>query len=321
MKFIAAFIAAAVVICSCAATSKMELVRSVNQKTNLWKASLKSPVARLSHDEFRSLLGPGPEGFEHPSKVMRHKTYPKSQRVGLPDSYDPRDDYPFCSSMKMVRDQSACGSCWAVGSVAAMSDRACIAENKDVVLSAADMLACSGGGGCNGGQPSAAFMYWNEDGVVTEACDPYPFPSCDHHIPHSDNPCPSELYPTPSCNRTCSNGASWNDDKHYAVDVYYLDTPDEIQAELYNKGPCEASFAVYEDFEVYSSGIYHHVSGELLGYHAVKLLGYGVEDGTPYWLLTNSWNENWGEKGFFRMLRGSNECGIEEEVIGGVAKA
>jgi len=308
------------VVCSFARTNKMDLVREVNQKTKLWKASLKSPVSRLSDDEFRSLLGAGPEGFQHPRNFMRHKTYSKEEMLNVPESYDPRDVYPFCSSMKMVRDQSACGSCWAVGSVAAMSDRSCIAEKKDVVLSAEDMLACSGGGGCDGGQPSAAFMYWNEDGVVTEACRPYPFPSCDHHIPGSKNPCPSDDYPTPACNRTCKNGAKWKDDKHYASDVYYLDTHDEIVAELANKGPCEASFAVYEDFEVYTSGIYHHVSGRLLGYHAVKLLGYGVEDGTKYWLLTNSWNENWGEKGFFRMLRGNDECGIESEVIGGVAK-
>jgi len=93
---------------------------------------------------------------------------------------------------------------------------------------------------------------------------------------------------------------------------------DNIIAELSTRGPCEASFAVYEDFVVYTSGVYHHVSGGLLGYHAVKLLGYGVDNGSKYWLLTNSWNENWGEKGFFRMLRGGNECGIEDEVIGGV---
>jgi len=102
--------------------------------------------------------------------------------------------------------------------------------------------------------------------------------------------------------------------------VYYVDTEEDIVTELYTNGPCEASFAVYEDFVVYTSGIYQHVSGSLLGYHAVKLLGYGVENGFKYWLLTNSWNEHWGEKGFFRIVRGKNECGIEEEVIGGLGR-
>jgi len=322
MQFVKALVVVAVAAAVASATrvGTVELVRDVNQKTKLWKASLASPVARLSHDEIRSLLGAGPEGFEHPSKYFRRQTYTAEQFANAPDSYDPRDHYPNCSSMRMVRDQSACGSCWAVGSAAAISDRACIAEKADIVLSAEDVLACSGGGGCNGGQPAQAFIYWQEDGVVTEACRPYPFPSCDHHIPGSKNPCPSDDYPTPSCARECKNGEKWKADKHFASDTYYVEGHDNIVTELAERGPCEASFAVYEDFVVYTSGVYHHVSGRLLGYHAVKLLGYGVEGDTKYWLLTNSWNENWGEKGFFRMLRGKNECEIESEVIGGVGR-
>jgi len=322
MKFAAVFVVveAAAMLCSGARVGTMKLVRTVNQNTNLWTASLTSPVARLTHEEVRALLGAGPEGFQHPSKVMRRRTYTDAEKLAAPESYDPRDHYPNCSSMRMVRDQSACGSCWAVGSAAAISDRTCIAEKADIVLSAEDLLACSGGGGCNGGQPSDAFIYWQDDGVVTEDCRPYPFPSCDHHIPSSKNPCPDDDYPTPSCTRSCKNGAKWKKDKHFATDVYYVKSHDDIVTELATNGPCEASFAVYEDFVVYTSGIYHHVSGRLLGYHAVKLLGYGVENGTKYWLLTNSWNEHWGEKGFFRMVRGQNECEIESEVIGGIGK-
>jgi len=322
MQFVKVFalIAFVAVAASSARVGTIDLVRSVNKNTKLWTASLSSPVARLTHEEFRGLLGAGPEGFKHPSNYMKRLYHTRAEVLRAPESYDPRDYYPNCSSMKMVRDQSACGSCWAVGSVAAISDRTCIGENADIVLSAEDMLACSGGGGCDGGQPAEAFNYWEEDGVVTEDCRPYPFPSCDHHIPGSQNPCPSEDYPTPACTRECKNGQSWKDDKHYASNVYYVEGHDDIVAELAMNGPCEASFAVYEDFAVYTGGIYHHTSGGLLGYHAVKLLGYGVEDGTKYWLLTNSWNEHWGEKGFFRMLRGNDECGIESEVIGGVAR-
>jgi cathepsin B len=46
----------------------------------------------------------------------------------------------------------------------------------------------------------------------------------------------------------------------------------------------------------YKSGVYQHVSGEELGGHAIKVLGWGVENGTPYWLVANSWNEDWGDK-------------------------
>ena len=43
--------------------------------------------------------------------------------------------------------------------------------------------------------------------------------------------------------------------------------------------------------------MYQHVSGDELGGHAVRMLGWGVEDGTPYWLVANSWNTDWGDNG------------------------
>jgi len=58
----------------------------------------------------------------------------------------------------------------------------------------------------------------------------------------------------------------------------------------------------------------------MLGGHAVKLLGWGVENGVKYWLLANSWNEDWGAEGFFKILRGSNHCGIEGGLVAGTPK-
>jgi cathepsin B len=43
------------------------------------------------------------------------------------------------------------------------------------------------------------------------------------------------------------------------------------------------------------------VSSAALGGHAVKVIGWGVEDGTPYWEIVNSWNEGWGEAGHVRV--------------------
>ena len=80
-------------------------------------------------------------------------------------------------------------------------------------------------------------------------------------------------------------------------------------------GPIEVAFSVYEDFMTYKSGIYQHVEGGYLGGHAVKLVGWGVEDGVEYWKVANSWNETWGEDGFFRIILGKNECEIEEHGV------
>lgn len=32
-----------------------------------------------------------------------------------------------------------------------------------------------------------------------------------------------------------------------------------------------------------------------MGGHAIRILGYGVDNGVKYWLCANSWNEEWGE--------------------------
>lgn len=47
-------------------------------------------------------------------------------------------------------------------------------------------------------------------------------------------------------------------------------------------------------------GVYQHVSGSAVGGHAIKILGWGEEDGVPYWLCANSWNTDWGDNGELR---------------------
>jgi cathepsin B len=83
----------------------------------------------------------------------------------------------------------------------------------------------------------------------------------------------------------------------------------------------EAAFTVYEGFENYVSGVYHKTSDNILGGHAIKIVGWGVDNGTKYWKVANSWNPYWGENGYFRIVRGVNECGIEDSVVASSADA
>lgn len=70
-----------------------------------------------------------------------------------------------------------------------------------------------------------------------------------------------------------------------------------IQKEIMTNGPVEGAFTVYEDLLLYHSGVYQHKAGSAEGGHAIRILGWGVEAGTPYWLIANSWNTDWGDHG------------------------
>ncbi|GLT68212.1 hypothetical protein SLA2020_404640 [Shorea laevis] len=214
--------------------------------------------------------------------------------------------------------QGHCGSCWAFGAVESLTDRFCIHFGMNISLSVNDLLACCGfmcGSGCDGGYPINAWRYFVHHGVVTEECDPY-FDDigCSH-------PGCEPAYPTPNCIRKCvDKNQLWRDSKHYSVGAYRIKSdPYSIMAEVYKNGPVEVSFTVYEDFAHYKSGVYKHIAGSVMGGHAVKLIGWGTTaSGEDYWLLANQWNRNWGDDGYFMIRRGTNECGIEEDVVAGL---
>jgi len=90
-----------------------------------------------------------------------------------------------------------------------------------------------------------------------------------------------------------------------------------MMAELATNGPVESAFTVYADFVHYKSGVYSHQTGEPLGGHAIKVIGYGTENGTDYWLVQNSWTTTWGDGGYFKIKRGDDECGIEDSFTAG----
>jgi len=295
------------------------MVQKINSIPNLsWKASTEQGglINGASLKEIKTLLGVRPGGPQLPKK-----TYPKSN--ALPTNFDARTNWPNCPTIKVIRDQSACGTCWAFGAVEAISDRYCTYKvNTNLSIYAGDIGFCcdSCGDGCDGGYPSAAWDYWVQSGSVDESCYTYPFPSCDHHVPNSKNPCPADEYPTPDCPNKCGNGKSWSGSKHFGADSWSLSGPSDVMNEIYTNGPVETSFSVYQDFLAYKSGVYSRVSNVFLGGHAVKFLGWGTENGVDYWLVANSWNPSWGDNGLFKIKRGTDECGIEEQICAGKPK-
>ena len=255
----------------------------------------------------------------------------------IPDSFDSRTQWPNCKSIGLIEDQSDCGSCWAFGAVEAMSDRYCIHLKMDLLISAANLMECCHqcGGGCGGGFLEAAWRYWVSDGIVTgglydssateaDTCQPYPLPSCEHHINGSRPACPSKIAHTPKCVRACHAGypTAYDRDLHYGASAYSVGSDvARIQTEIMTNGPVEGGFTVYADFPSYKSGVYKRTSRRVLGGHAIKIIGWGEENSMPYWLIANSWNPDWGDKGYFKILRGVDECGIESQVNAGMPKS
>jgi cathepsin B len=292
------------------------MIEEINSKQSTWVAGHNDKFDGMTIGQAKSLMGTILGG---PKPIIMNPT----SKTQAPASFDARDQWPQCPSVSLVRDQSACGSCWAFGSTEAFNDRHCIATNDVTIFSVTDVLSCCGftcGDGCDGGYPQMAWTYFKRTGAVTDSCYPYPFPACAHHVVSPIYPaCPASEYSTPKCNKTCADGSDFNNDKIKATSTYAISGVQNIMTEISTNGPVTASYTVYEDFLAYKSGVYQHVSGDELGGHAVEFIGYGTEDGVDYWIVKNSWNPSWGDNGYFKIIRGVDECGIESEIVAGHA--
>ena len=69
-------------------------------------------------------------------------------------------------------------------------------------------------------------------------------------------------------------------------------------------------------FRLYSSGVYSDYDCGTQLDHGVLVVGYGTDEvsGNDYWVGKNSWGPGWGENGYIRILRGTEDvsglCGI-----------
>jgi cathepsin B len=237
----------------------------------------------------------------------------------IPASFDSRTQWPGC--IGDILNQGECGSCWAFGTCETLSDRFCIHSNGSVVvsLSELDLLACdTNDDGCDGGWPSTAWLFAQKSGLVTNECIPYneTIPTC----PPAQQPC-LNFVNTPPCPTKCSSGQDWKSLLHYAASSYAVSQKvTDIQTEMMTNGPVQATFSVYEDFLSYKTGVYKHLTGQYVGGHSVKIIGWGELNSEAYWMVQNSWTDTWGDDGYFMILRGVDECGIESAIVAGLPK-
>ena len=75
-------------------------------------------------------------------------------------------------------------------------------------------------------------------------------------------------------------------------------TVDALKAAVY-ENPIAVGYNIYSDFLYYESGVYEYVFGRFVGGHAVLIVGW--DDAEECFIVKNSWGENWGEDGYFRI--------------------
>jgi cathepsin B len=226
----------------------------------------------------------------------------------IPENFLAKEKWPEC--IHSIRDQGKCGSCWAFSASEVLSDRFCISSGgkTNVILSPQDMVSCDKNDmGCYGGYLNNSWEYLIQEGIVTDECYPYTSGSGD------SGTCQLE-------DKKCMN-PKVDYKKYHASAFYNFKSINEIKSDIFTNGPVETGFLVYSDFLSYKSGIYRKNSEELLGGHAVKIVGWGLDDATKtsYWVVANSWGPNWGEDGFFKFEIG-NCCNFEAQAIAGTPK-
>lgn len=307
-----------------------KFIDEINKKATTWRAG-RNFDENISMFHIRQMMGVHPDHQQYQNPVFFHNIDDDTE---LPEEFDSRAQWPDCPTIREIRDQGGCGSCWAFGAVEAMSDRVCIHSNASIHFrfSADDLVSCCHlcGFGCNGGFPGAAWSYWVRKGIVSggpygsnQGCRPYEIEPCEHHTTGERPPCQAGESKTPKCVKKCTSdyAVKYSDDKHFGRSSYSIARqPNQIQKEIMTNGPVEGAFTVYEDLLQYKSGVYQHVTGKMLGGHAIRILGWGVENGTPYWLIANSWNTDWGDNGYFKILRGSDHLGIESSISAGLPR-
>jgi len=264
---------------------------------------------------------------------------PKNPTAPIPDDFDSATAFPTCAKIiGDIRDQSNCGCCWAFAGAEAASDRMCIATKGaiQVPISAEDVCFCASFDGCDGGQIDTPWSHIKSKGAFVGGqyqgsgpfgkgmCSDFSLPHCHHHGPQGKDPYPAEGQPgcesqkSAKCPKKCTAGATDTDKYTFSGRTQTASGEAGIQQMIMEGGPVETAFTVYSDFENYAGGVYTHTSGQMAGGHAVKFVGWGVDAGTKYWKVANSWNPYWGEGGYFRIIRGDDagNGGIENGVTG-----
>ena len=223
-----------------------------------------------------------------------------------------------------IRDQGNCGSCYVLSTMSALEARLRIqTNNKDQTkLSRQQALSCGiYTEGCEGGYPILVGKFFNEFEIFPEECFPY-------------------TKSTGNCKNYCDytkNKKKYTVKKYGYLGGFYGNSTEELMVkELRARGPILGNILCPMTMSLYSEGIFDDSFGKRKPNvyegssnlntksnhdkgiefqkveHSTLIVGYGEDsNGTKYWICMNSWGQDWGEDGFYRIHRGSNTLNIE----------
>ncbi|CAL6085783.1 Cathepsin_B [Hexamita inflata] len=222
----------------------------------------------------------------------------KTRYVGAAaGSFSWLEEKPECLK---VGEQQSCTADWAFSAVGSFSDNRCISGKDSARVEYSEQYALSCDSSSNGCYGSSLMQnpqnFLKRTGVPTKKCVSYKSGLTGKVM---------------ACPLGCDNGANMQLVKSLSFED--VCSGEESIMNALTQGTIQSQIDVYSDFMYYVDGVYKHVFGDVVGQLMVSIVGYGEENNTKFWVVRNAWGSAWGEQGYFRIVRGTNECQIERQ--------
>ena len=267
-------------------TNTIQYLNSVS-KYSVYKSN---KFSDLSYDEFKRLSG----ALEPEPKYVTKSTITNIDYTNISDSIDWRER----GYVTRIKNQGTCGVCYIFSAISNFETQFAIKYSKLYTFSEQEVLDCYSGATCDGGYISDVFNFLSIDGscYLTDYSNTY-------------GGLPYYGYKRDCKDKKCVKIAKTEGYDNGNGELFILS--------LLQKG--SASVYINSDLlRSYSSGIISEPCNTSVD-HAVVIVGYGTYNYTgkniKYWIARNSWGDDWGENGYFRIIRGENECGIEKYAL------